>query len=100
MRGLYRGDFTRLTFDPLKHFSRVLLQQGRVQLDADWNEQIAILLRYLQALAADLIGRHGGPADHCGFEIGITGSGEFRIGPGHYYVDGIPCELDATAVSA
>jgi uncharacterized protein DUF6519 len=27
------------TFDPLNHFSRVLMQQGVVQLDADWNEQ-------------------------------------------------------------
>ena len=39
MQGEYRGDFTRDTFNPLKHFSRVLMQQGRVQLDADWNEQ-------------------------------------------------------------
>jgi hypothetical protein len=38
MQGEYRGDFTRDTFNPLKNFSRVLMQQGRVQLDADWNE--------------------------------------------------------------
>ena len=30
-----KGDFTRDTFDPAKHFSRVLMQQGRVTLDAD-----------------------------------------------------------------
>lgn len=58
-----KGDFSRLTFDVTKHFSRVLMQQGRVQLDADWNEQTAILLHYLQSLAKDLIGEHGGPAD-------------------------------------
>ena len=58
-----KGDFTRNTFDPLKHFTRVLMQQGRVQLDADWNEQAAILLHCLQTLAADLIGPHGGPSD-------------------------------------
>jgi hypothetical protein len=56
-----KGDFTRNTFDPRKHFTRVLMQQGRVQLDADWNEQAAILLYYLQSLAADLIGPHAGP---------------------------------------
>ena len=39
-----KGDFTRNTFDPDKHFLRVLMQQGRVQLDSDWNEQAAILL--------------------------------------------------------
>ncbi len=76
-----KADITRDTFNPLKHFSRVLMQQGRVQLDADWNEQTAILLHYLRNLGADLIGPHGGPADiidgtskkllqvNCGFEI-------------------------------
>ena len=29
-----KGDFSRITFDPKKHYSRVLMQQGRVQLDA------------------------------------------------------------------
>ncbi len=29
------GDFTRAVFDPIKRFVRVLLQQGRVEVDAD-----------------------------------------------------------------
>lgn len=58
-----KGDFSRFSFDPSKHFTRVLQQQGRVQLDADWNEQAAIFLHYTRALTADLIGAHGGPAD-------------------------------------
>lgn len=61
------GDFTRITFDPAKNFSRVLMQQGRVQLDADWNEQASILLHYLRTLAADVLGLHAGPADAMGF---------------------------------
>ena len=60
MEGEFRGDFSRDSFDPLKHFSRVLMQQGRVQLDADWNEQTSIVLHYLQALASDIIGPFGG----------------------------------------
>ena len=52
-----KGDFTRWTFDPQKRFSQVLMQQGRVQLDADWNEQTSILLHYLRTLAAHIIGR-------------------------------------------
>lgn len=66
-----KGDFSRDTFDPSKHFSRVLMQQGRVQLDADWNEQNAILLHYLRTLAKDILGPHAGPADgrEQGFEI-------------------------------
>ena len=58
-----KGDFTRDTFDQMRHFSRVLMQQGRVQLDADFNEQVSILLHYLRSLAADLGGGCWGPAD-------------------------------------
>ncbi|CAG0930502.1 hypothetical protein TFLX_01789 [Thermoflexales bacterium] len=88
-----KGDFTRITFNSSKHFSRVLMQQGRVQLDADWNEQAAILLHYLQALAADLIGPFGGPDPGCGFALTAQDT-DFTIGPGHYYVDGLLCEVD------
>lgn len=106
-----RGDFTRDTFDPRRHYSRVLSQQGRVQLDADCNEQAAIGLHYLRALARDLIGPHGAPANTQGFAI-ITDpknlvvsdpqrkdaltkalkNGDVVIGAGHYYVDGILIE--------
>lgn len=98
-----KADFTRDTFSPLKHFSRVLMQQGRVQLDADWNEQVAIQLRSLRALAADLIGDHGGPADDWGLAIAELGlnppvRNDFRIGAGRYYIEGVPCEIESTLV--
>ena len=86
-----KGDFSRLTFDPQKRFSRVLMQQGRVQLDADWNEQSAIHLHLLRTLVQDIVGPHGGPGDS--FRIRPTGR-SFRILPGHYYAGGILCELD------
>src|SRR3954469_10335800 len=91
-----KGDFSRDTFDPLRHFSRVLVQQGRLQLDADSNEQSDILLHYLRMLATDIIGRHGGPGD--GFTIGApTGSMQkldFTIARGRYYVEGVLAESD------
>src|SRR5207253_9850655 len=103
-----RGDFTRDSFNAAKRFRRVLLQQGRVQLDADFNEQASILLRYGQVLATDLIGRFGGPTnviDDAGRAIANNGfgitlrqttatlePGDVQIGAGHYYVDGILCE--------
>src|SRR6186713_811094 len=92
-----RGDFSRETFDPLRHFSRVLVQQGRLQLDADSNEQSDILLHYLRTLASDLIGGHGGPG--VGFTIGKLAGGpkpDFSIAPGRYYVDGVLAENGAT----
>ena len=94
-----KGDFTRDTFDKDKQFSRVLMQQGRVQLDADWNEQTSILLHYLRTLAAHIIGPHGGPADDCGFEIAADGNGDLTISQGYYYVDGILCENREEAAS-
>jgi hypothetical protein len=94
-----KGDFSRDSFEATKHFTRVLMQQGRVQLDADWNEQTAILLHYLQALATDLIGPHGGPYGNLGFKIGLKTDTlkqitDILIGQGRYYVDGILCESD------
>lgn len=95
MRGEFKGDFTRDTFDPIKAFSRVLMQQGRVQLDADWNEQISILLHYMRNMACDIGGPHWGPLEGTGFEIKNVNSegGDFSICAGHYYVKGILCEL-------
>lgn len=96
-----KGDFSRDTFDSVKHFSRVLQQQGRVQLDADWNEQTAILLHYLRMLAADLIGPFAGPKELKGFEISPVKEDDFTIGKGRYYVDGILCENEqATSYKA
>jgi hypothetical protein len=92
-----KGDFTRLTYDPTKNYSRVLMQQGRVQLDADWNEMVEMQLHFLRALAADLIGPHGGPGNS--FEVQLVKDENNRdvlaIGAGHYYVAGVLCENGA-----
>ncbi|BAZ11845.1 hypothetical protein NIES4071_36710 [Calothrix sp. NIES-4071] len=100
MSGEFRGDFTRNSFDPQKNFLRVLMQQGKVQVDADWNEQVAILLHYLQTLARDLIGSHGGPVERSGFKITFDTQEDvknstildFQISTGNYYVNGILCQ--------
>ena len=63
------GDFTRDTFNPAKNYSRVLMQQGRVTLDADWNEQTSIFHRYLRLLTRDIFGPQAGPLADLGFEI-------------------------------
>ena len=56
------GDFTRNSDEPSHRYSGVLMQQGRVLLDADWNEQWAIQTRSIRTALSDLIGQHGGPA--------------------------------------
>jgi hypothetical protein len=73
----------------------VVLQQGRVQLDADWNEQNQIESYRTETSISDLIGKSGGPLPGTGFEIKVTATKkELRFGAGHYYVDGILCELE------
>lgn len=91
-------DFSRTTFHPASRYSRVLMQQGRVQLDADWNEQVAIHVHQQRALAHDLIGPFGGPQHNLGFQIiaNAQRSGDFTIERGHYYVDGVLCENPET----
>src|SRR5436309_1412723 len=95
-----KGDISRQTFDPKKHYSQVIMQQGRVQLDADWNEQQAILQHRAESQAIDIIGRNGAPQQGGGFAIHLLpGDRDFLITPGRIYVDGILCELDqGTAV--
>jgi len=110
-----KGDFTRDSFDPIKDFTRVMMQQGRPQLDADWNEQVAIFWEYWRNFTADVLGPHAGPKRRCGFRIWgggdlsgapeppmteeeqrqlrdlLKGQGDFVIGEGSYYVDGVRC---------
>ena len=50
------GDFSRISFDEFKHYAGVLLQQGKVQVDADWNEQTLILNDILGKITTDVFG--------------------------------------------
>ena len=83
-----KGDFSRSTFQPEKHHRQVLLQQGRVLLDADFNEQGAQSAHSLRQLTRDLLGPSAGPADNLGFAIGVDGK-DITVAQGHYYVDGL-----------
>ena len=77
------------------------MQQGRVQLDADWNEQVDIAAYLDETTRVDVIGRCGIPVNAAGFEVGPTPDGlDLALSPGRAYVDGILCELDATPIDA
>jgi uncharacterized protein DUF6519 len=90
------ADMSRNTFRPERGYSAVVAQQGRVQVDADTNEQTLIQLYQQRVVLTDLIGPHGGPADATGFKIqrlaGPHGLDDLFIGPGRYYVNGILCD--------
>lgn len=120
-----KGDFTRDTFDSTKHYQQVLMQQGRAQLDADWNEKEAIDEHRDETTTADIVGLCGGPADGAAFGVvasladltkvpatvanwfnGLASTektrithalakGDFLLTPGRYYVEGTQCELES-----
>ncbi len=86
-------DTSRYRFDPWKNYAGVVMQQGRVQIDSDWNDWLAQLSRRIQAGTLDTMGRAAYPATtpHA-FELSFDGSGKLRIGPGRMYVDGLLAE--------
>jgi hypothetical protein len=87
-----KGDFSRETFDAKKHYSGVLMQQGRVQVDADWNEQQGIHQHRIETETRDVIGACGAS----GFQITVEKDGKtLRISRGRYYVDDVLCENES-----
>ena len=114
-----KGDLSRQTFDAERHYSSVRLQQGRVQLDADFNEQADIGRHRAELDSLDLIGPCGGPLHGAAFAIVLSTAGlsaaekadlearfgpgyalvagDFLVTPGRYYVDGILCENERLA---
>ncbi len=108
-----KGDFTRLTFKKENHFHDVLMQQGRVQLDSDWNEQQAIMAHRVETEAVDVVGSVGVPMHDAGFHVlpalngmseeekalecnqdppQLGANGDFYLTGGRAYVDGVLCE--------
>jgi hypothetical protein len=89
-------DISRDTFRSQRHYSSVRLEQGRIQVDADWNEQVAINLHHTRTTARDTIGRTGTPKQEPGFQVVLApGGADLLVTPGKFYVDGILCELEA-----
>ncbi len=86
------GDYTRAAFKPFRDHAGVLMQQGRVTIDADWNELVELIDRRLRAETIDIIGRCVVPLETPdGFRIGLAG-GTLTIGRGRAYVHGILAE--------
>lgn len=85
------GDYSRFTSDPRRDYSGLLLQQGRVLLDQDWNEQSAIVIRSFRAAVVGVVGRFF-LATPGAFKIESDGRGGLTIGRGRIYVDGLLAE--------
>lgn len=93
-----KGDFTRSTWDRRKRYSSVRMQQGRVQVDADWNEQADILTALRETALRSMLGDGAAPLDGGGFAIRVApaaegGSDDLLIADGRLWIDGVLCEL-------
>ncbi len=86
-------DTSRFTFDPFKNYTGVVMEQGRVQLDSDWNDWLAQLSRRIQAGTLDMLGHAAyPPTTPYAFLITLDGAGNLTIGPGRMYIDGLLAE--------
>src|SRR5262245_17332164 len=100
------ADVSRVRFDPLRDFAGVVLQQGRLLLDADFNELVALLDRRLRAETVDLTSfgpnpNHAGESwvprqTPNGFLVSASG-GKLTVGRGRMYVDGLLAENHGVA---
>ncbi len=98
-------DNSRFTFNPWNDYLGVVMQQGRVQLDSDWNEWLAEFARRMQAGTLDILGLSGVPSSTPnGFKINAfldaSGTPHITIGAGRIYVDGLLAENHGPALLA
>ncbi len=89
-------DNSRYNYDHWKLYAGVVMEQGRVQTDSDWNEWLAGLTRRIDAGSFDTFGHAVYPlTTPNAFEIDASSSSSgnrILIGLGRMYVDGILVE--------
>jgi hypothetical protein len=93
------SDRARVTYDPTRMWRGVVAQQGRVSLEADWNESIDIQNAAVRDLTLDVVGPEGTP--DCGYavsSVSATSSGnashqDLNIAAGVLYLGGERLQL-------
>jgi hypothetical protein len=95
------SDRARVSFDRSRQWRAVIAQQGRVSMEADWNEQSAIIAARDQLTTLDVVGPCASPDG--GYQVtaipasGGGGSipGDLTVSAGTLYLGGERLELDA-----
>ena len=91
------GDYSRFTHDALQRYSALLLQQGRVLLDADFNEHVAIIKERIEKLSLDAMGNPGIPllTNPDAFQVALVPGAplDLALTPGRIYLDGLMAEI-------
>jgi hypothetical protein len=86
------SDRARVTYDPRQQYRSVVMQQGRVTLEADWNEAQQITEEEIRREALDIVGSCGTPDD--GYRVvlptsPVTPPYDFSVTDGTMYVGGL-----------
>ena len=89
------GDYSKFIFRRERRASSVAMQQARVQLDADWNEQGEITDHRLRHLAADVWGKAWVSARTTpdAFRLSAIAGPDLAIGVGRLYAHGLAPEV-------
>jgi hypothetical protein len=84
------SDRARVSYDPTRHYQSVVMQQGRVTLEADVNEAEVLASELLREETLDIVGPAGTPDN--GYQVGGNTATnqpfDFHVGPGTMYVGG------------
>ncbi|GAA0311580.1 DUF6519 domain-containing protein [Kineococcus aurantiacus] len=96
-----KADISADTFRPERHFDAVVIGQGQVLLDSDFNEQHAIDRDRHRTTVTDVVGSSGAPRSGGGFAVTVAPDGrDLLLGRGHFHVDGVLCRNDPPTVGA
>jgi hypothetical protein len=105
-------DTSRHLLDPRMRYATALMQQGRVLIDADWNEMVMLEAEDRRQTIAETVCTEGSPND--GFKIGTPAaktidvypenaakqpfnSYDFGLGSGSFYLGGYRFTIDQAA---
>src|SRR5712692_5622203 len=86
------SDRARITYDESRQYRAVIMQQGRVTVEADWNEEEQIINEEIREDALDFVGSNGTPDN--GYRVIETGqiptpAFDFSVNKGTMYVGGV-----------
>ena len=93
------SDRARVSYDPSRHWRGVVYQEGRVTLEADWNEAETIAAEENREQLLDIVGPSGSPDD--GYKVvpvvdgNGNATGDLTITAGTLYVGGERMVLDS-----
>src|SRR5712692_2661756 len=96
------SDRARITYDESRQYRAVVMQQGRVTVEADWNEEWQIVNEEERKEALDFVGPSGTPDD--GYKVMPTMSTaltppppfDFSVSNGTMYVGGMRVSLGSS----